>query len=220
MATKTSKGKTAQEGQGEERATRWLPLREACRLLGVNESTLRRWADAGYVRSFRTLGGHRRFAEADLRALTEGRAGERRGPVRELGHLALTRIRRRLQRGKAQAAEWYLHLPEEARERLRPLGRRLVELLGEFVGRRAQGGRLLREAREVGLQYARQLKEEGLTLQEALEALVFFRRGLEDAAAEMAQRQGLGAEEVAQLWEFVSGLSDQVLLAVGETYSS
>jgi len=216
VATKTTK-----EGQKEEaRPTRWLPLREACRLLGVNESTLRRWADAGYVRSFRTLGGHRRFAEDDLRALIEGRIGERRPPAQELGQLALTRIRRRLHRGRAQSSEWYTHLAAGTRERLRPLGRRLVEILSEYVGNRAQGGRLLREARDIGLQYARQLKEEGLALKEALEALVFFRRGLEDAAAEVAQRHGLEAEEVAQLWDFVSNLGDQVLLAVGEAYSA
>ena len=34
--------------------TRWITLGQACKLLGVNESTLRRWADAGHTRSFRT----------------------------------------------------------------------------------------------------------------------------------------------------------------------
>ncbi|HSP55765.1 MAG TPA: MerR family DNA-binding transcriptional regulator, partial [Dehalococcoidia bacterium] len=42
----------------ENLATRWITLGQACKLLGVNESTLRRWADAGNVRSFRTPGGH------------------------------------------------------------------------------------------------------------------------------------------------------------------
>ena len=53
-------------------ATRWITLGQACKLLGVNESTLRRWADAGHVRSFRTPGGHRRFSEEDLRVLMAG----------------------------------------------------------------------------------------------------------------------------------------------------
>ena len=49
----------------------WLGLGEACRTLGVNESTLRRWADAALVRTFRTPGGHRRFLLADLHRLTD-----------------------------------------------------------------------------------------------------------------------------------------------------
>jgi excisionase family DNA binding protein len=217
MATKATRER--RKGPKETQATRWLPLREACRLLGVNESTLRRWADAGYVRCFRTLGGHRRFAEEDLRALIEGRVSQGETPAQELGQLALSRIRRRLQRGKARTAEWYLQLPGEAREALKPLGRRLVEILGQYMSNKAQADRLVREGREIGVQYARQLKETGLSIKGALEALVFFRKGLEDAAADLAHRHGLRGEEVAQLWDFVSNLSDQVLLAVGEAYS-
>jgi hypothetical protein len=171
------------------------------------------------VRCFRTLGGHRRFAEEDLRALIEGRVSQGETPAQELGQLALSRIRRRLQRGKARTAEWYLQLPGEAREALKPLGRRLVEILGQYMSNKAQADRLVREGREIGVQYARQLKETGLSIKGALEALVFFRKGLEDAAADLAHRHGLRGEEVAQLWDFVSNLSDQVLLAVGEAYS-
>ena len=48
---------------------RWLTIHEACAFLGVDQSTLRRWSDTGKVPVFRTPGGHRRYAEADLRAL-------------------------------------------------------------------------------------------------------------------------------------------------------
>lgn len=47
----------------------WLSINEACRLLGVDQSTLRRWSDAGKVPVFRTPGGHRRYAEDDLLTL-------------------------------------------------------------------------------------------------------------------------------------------------------
>ena len=53
---------------------RWFTLGQACRMLGVDESTLRRWADGGHVHAFRTPGGHRRFAESDLQELLAGRA--------------------------------------------------------------------------------------------------------------------------------------------------
>ena len=58
--------------ENEPPSPRWITLGQACKLLGVNESTLRRWADAGHVRSFRTPGGHRRFSEEDLRVLMSG----------------------------------------------------------------------------------------------------------------------------------------------------
>ena len=203
----------------ELKPTRWLTLGEACKLLGVNESTLRRWADAGHVRSFRTPGGHRRFSEEDLRALIEGHTAERRASYRDLGQLALARIRRRLQRGRAQAAEWYTGLPEATRERLRPLGRRLVALVSDYLGRGSQRGRLLDEARDIALQYGRELKEEGVALKAVLQAFVFFRRGLTDSAVELCQRNNLSAEEAVEVWDLLSTLADQVLLALAESYS-
>ncbi len=207
------------EEETSAKPTRWLSLKEASRFLGVNGSTLRRWADAGYVRAFRTMGGHRRFSEDDLKSLVGGQLGGRWGASQELGTIVAVRIQRRLRRGKTVAAEWYNRLAGPMREELRSLGRRLTDLLGQFIERRSQGGRLLKEAREVGYQYAHQLKEAGLSLKDVVAAFVFFRQGLEDAAAEVARRHNLGADEVSQLWDFVSDLGDQVLLAIGEAYS-
>jgi excisionase family DNA binding protein len=51
--------------------TEWMSSREASSLMGVSSATLRRWSDAGRIRTFTTLGGHRRFsrtAVADLLA--------------------------------------------------------------------------------------------------------------------------------------------------------
>ncbi|MDR7545207.1 MAG: helix-turn-helix domain-containing protein, partial [Armatimonadota bacterium] len=53
------------------RSGRWLSLGDAASRLGVDEATLRHWADTGKIRTFRTPGGHRRFQEADLRALIQ-----------------------------------------------------------------------------------------------------------------------------------------------------
>src|SRR5215470_3301323 len=49
----------------------WIGMRRACEILGVNQSTLRAWTDGGRVPVFLTPGGHRRYREADLRALLE-----------------------------------------------------------------------------------------------------------------------------------------------------
>ncbi len=57
---------------------RWLSIDAACKMLGVDQSTLRRWSDTGKIPVFRTPGGHRRYAEDDIRALMRGETRRRR----------------------------------------------------------------------------------------------------------------------------------------------
>ncbi|MDO8616827.1 MAG: helix-turn-helix domain-containing protein [Dehalococcoidia bacterium] len=203
----------------ETLTTRWITLGQACKLLGVNESTLRRWADAGHVRSFRTPGGHRRFSEEDLRLLVAGQAPTVREPYNAISNLALTRIRRRLQRGRSQAAHWYSGLGEEERDRMRPLGRRLVALVSEYLTKGTRRTNLLDEAREIAHEYGRLLARDGLSLRDAVEAFIFFRKTLDETAMEEAQKNDLTAEKALELWELLANLADQVLLSIAESYS-
>lgn len=46
---------------------RLLTSQEAAERLGVSRSTMQRWIDAGEIRSFRTMGKHRRIDETDLK---------------------------------------------------------------------------------------------------------------------------------------------------------
>ena len=214
MARRTS----PEEPETPSRPTRWISLSRACGLLGVNESTLRRWADAGHVRSFRTPGGHRRFAEDDLRALMAGEG--RPGPAvyGSLGRLATTRIRRRLRRTKSPGGQLYAAMDEEHREYMRPLGRRLVSLVSEYLARGTRRARPLEEARQIGEQYGREIAARGISMHDAIRAFTFFRKGLDDAAIEIAHRSNLSAEEAVEIWELMSGLADQVLLAMVGAY--
>ncbi len=52
----------------------WLTLTEAAALLGVHANTLRRWADRASIRSYRTVGGHRRLAAGDVYAMARPEA--------------------------------------------------------------------------------------------------------------------------------------------------
>jgi excisionase family DNA binding protein len=45
---------------------------EVAKTFGVSPQTVGRWARAGKVDFVRTPGGHRRYREADIRALMEG----------------------------------------------------------------------------------------------------------------------------------------------------
>jgi len=199
--------------------TRWITLGQACKLLGVNESTLRRWADAGHVRSFRTPGGHRRFSEDDLHGLVAGQsATTEREPYTAISNLALSRIRRRLQRGRGHDAPWYTSLPEDQRDALRPLGRRLVSLVSEYLTRGSRRGPLLEEARGIAREYGTQVSHDGLSFRDTIDAFVFFRKTLDETAMEEAQKAGMTVDKALELWELLSTLEEQMLLSIAESY--
>jgi excisionase family DNA binding protein len=199
--------------------SRWLTLGQACKLLGVDESTLRRWANNGQVRAFRTPGGHRRFAEDDVQELLSGR-GQESQRYRELGDMAVTRIRRQLHQGSARDASWYAEVDETSRERLRPLGRRLAALAADYLSRRARRAGLLEDARHLGQEYGRELAASGLPLAQAVEAFIFFRRSLDDATKQASQRHGLAAGDALNACQQVIALADQVLVGLTEAYEA
>ena len=201
-----------------EPSPRWITLGQACKLLGVNESTLRRWADAGHVRSFRTPGGHRRFSEDDLRVLMSGQVPASRDPYDSIGNVALTRIRRRLKRGSGEGAHWYDQLTQEERDHLRPLGRRLVTLVSAYLASGANRPHLMEDARGIAREYGTLLVRDGLSLRDAIEAFTFFRRTLDETAMEEAQKSDLTSDKAIELWELLTNLGDQVLLSIAESY--
>ena len=208
---------TAPEAIGPSEPGGWLTLGNASRILGVDESTLRRWADAGQIRAFRTPGGHRRFAEAEVQAVLSGQAYRLQARPDDLGTLALTRIRRQLQRGSAHDAPWHLGAGEPERERMRALGRRLVAFVSDYLsGRNRRGARA--EARQIGHEYGRELAQAGLSLRQTLEAFTFFRRSLEQTTRQVAGKTGLSAEETLGHCEQVMSLADEVLLGIAESF--
>ncbi len=201
--------------------TRWISLGRACRLLGVNESTLRRWADDGQVRSFRTPGGHRRFSEGDLIALMNGRVHRTRNTYGGLGEIALARIRRNLNRGGTSDRSWYRHAEDESdRERLRQLGRRLVDLVPEYLSRGARHARAQADAYEIGAEYGQELRRLKLSSRDAVEAFAFFRRALVDAAKQFAAQEEMAAEGSEDARERIVALADEVLLALLEAHEA
>jgi excisionase family DNA binding protein len=192
---------------------RWLTLGQACRLLNVDESTLRRWADAGQVRTFRTPGGHRRFAESDVREIVTGRA--RQPQVSAVGDIATKRIRRELNRGHA---DWYEHVDAEHREKLRPLGRRLMGLVAAYVAKRGRKSSLLLEARATGAEYGLELVASDISLSQAMRGFTFFRRSLDQSAKQALAKNGTAPAESVDVCEQIMALADEVLLGMASAY--
>jgi excisionase family DNA binding protein len=195
-------------------ADRWLTLGQACRLLNVDESTLRRWADAGQVRTFRTPGGHRRFADGDVRAIVNGRS---KTQMTDVGDLATRRIRRQLHH---RPEDWYAKVGEEQREKLRPLGRRLMTLVADYVAKRGRKTSVLDEARATGAQYGNELAAAGMSLSQAMHAFTFFRRSLDQSAKQALTKAGTPPAESIEVCEQIMVLADEVLLGIAGAYEA
>ncbi len=186
--------------------TEWLSLGDACRILEVSDTTLRQWADNGFLRVYRTPGGHRRFSRQDVDSMTSsgGRPPEQprydapEGP-------ALRRIRRRLSQDSVTQQPWYQSVEEEGRVRMRLFGRRLLSLLLQEAGPRRQRQEVLEEANLLGREYGTEMSERTVSLSETIEAFVFFRTLVLDST---------GRESWARILE----ASDRVLLGVTASY--
>ena len=203
-------------GARPRRASKWVSLSRACEILGVNESTVRRWADAGEVQMFRTPGGHRRFDEGDLVALVE-RGGRR--PDREMESETVSRIRRQLHSRDGEP-DWYRETGEDERDALRPLGRRLVQIVDEYLGRHGDRPALEREVAEIGAAYGKELLRRRMPLAQAVEAFTFFRRALDQTAKQLAARNRMSADGAAVAREQIALLADRVLLSLTALYDA
>jgi len=199
---------------GNGRPTRWVSLARACELLGVNESTVRRWADSGEIQVFRTPGGHRRFAEAQLLAMIQAGGGRRSD--RPLSDAATSRIRRQLHSGSADG--WYGEIEQAERDALRPLGRRLVEIVDDYISRRGRRSELEEEVGDIGEQYGHELRRRGMPLAHAVQAFTFFRKSLDETAKQLSERNRLTADDAANAREAIAGLADRVLIGLTSVY--
>jgi hypothetical protein len=79
---------------------------------------------------------------------------------------------------------------------------------------------LLAEARLIGTDYARQALRANMPLTSALEAALFFRDSLVDAAMDMPEEAYLRPEASARLLRRISRVANEVHLAVAASYQS
>lgn len=199
---------------------RWLTINGACDMLGVDQSTLRRWSDTGKVPVFRTPGGHRRYAEADLRALVG--TGTRPEPAK-VTHQALTdrslsAYEEAYIRG-ARERRWFEAYGAATQEEHRRLGRRLVDLAMRYAATNpasTERESLLDEGRQIGLHYGRSGAEHGLSPAETLQAFLYFRYPLTRAVTSMIEEEEWAGKRVVRVFVEIEHFMDQVLTATIE----
>lgn len=202
---------------------RWLSIHAACDLLGVDQSTLRRWSDAGKVPVFRTPGGHRRYAESDLLALVgDGPAlQERPRATRQtLTDRSLSAYEDDYLSG-VRERRWFRAYSAATQDEHRRLGRRLVDLAVRYAAiTPAAGDRasLLEEGRHIGGHYGRTGARHGLSPVETLEAFLFFRNPVVHAVVSIIEEQELATRRAVRVFAEINHFMDQVLIATMEAH--
>lgn len=199
----------------------WLTLGAASKLLGVSESTVRRWADAGEVRSFRTRGGHRRILEEDLRQMVAGTTNSGTPDSDRISDLAMARVKRRLSRGRSSHSHPALDkLDAEARDKLRLMGRQLVDLFARYISSGRKRERFVEDARVIGREYGRTLVGLEVGLTAAITMFNSLRHSLEETATQIATEANLPTEDAVEAMENILSLADVVLEGMAEIYES
>lgn len=188
----------------------WLSLEEAARRLNVHPGTLRDWADKGQVRTFRTPGGHRRFAASDVSAL-----GAQAAPDLSLlmdatvGHARIA-----LSGGRLAAESWYSRFDEAARERQRRLGMDLVQLLVSFLGDMDRSW--ANEIEDVGRRYAALATDNGLSLADAMRAFHVFEELVRASVDQLGAARIAGTQELER---HTGWFLNEVRVAMVESFS-
>ena len=198
----------------------WLALGAAARVVGVDPDTLRRWADAGRVRSFTTPGGHRRFPRSELeRVLAVRRSGRR--TLAALGGTTerFTRAYGRQYRAGV-ATPSVVAGDDAARAAFRTDGRRLVETLLAYLDATGAAQKAVLEADANALvdQTARRLADAGMSAVEATGAFVTARGPFLAALEALGRRRSLDAPAVMQLYAEAASLLDRLLLRFIATF--
>jgi excisionase family DNA binding protein len=207
-------GGEATGGPGGGGAARWLTIEAACRLLGVDQSTLRRWSDAGRINVFVTPGGHRRYAESDVLALIEAARGGARaidGPA--LASLSLGRYGSEV-RDRVRQHSWYGAFDEVTLAALREEGRQLVELAMRYVSARDGREAILAEATGLAEGYGRRNAGLGVSLADGVAAFLFFRGPTVATVAGFVERDALPAKRTATIFRDLGDFLDHALLAM------
>ena len=188
----------------------WLTLGEASTLLGVHPATVRQWSDEGKLDAFRTPGGHRRFARADIERLLRMHPVRGHGLTTYLVNEAVERTRRSLPEALAQAP-WAQHLQEDQRARWRDAGRGLLSLVAGLAARAELSAAQCEAALDFGRDYGRMMAGAGHSLPDAVLAFLFFRDFLLETVLQLPETSGLDRDQTVAIVKRVNALLNSVL---------
>src|SRR4030066_276054 len=197
----------------------WLSLSQAAKQLGVHPSTVRAWADHGYLPSQRTQGGHRRFRRSDVDMRMHTRYESLTPEATSIYANVLRNTRVQISQTNLEAEKWYLKMDDEARQQYRLSGRSLVQgLIGHLTT--SENG-LEAEARSLGYGYASRGQRVGLSSVEAAHAFQFFRTAVMDAILTAYENADVRSPKIwAELYRKMNSFSDIIIITLLDTYEA
>lgn len=202
-----------------EKQTAWLNLTEAASRLGVHFTTLRRWADAGEIEYIRTPGGKRRFTIEALAAFVERRQQGPSATGLALSHQASDYAARHADADRSNIP-WISRMTAEQRKYLRGTGSRLMALIMQFSSRENGNEIYLEEGRKISREYGDICFQVGMSIEEAVEAFLMFRRPILEAVHETGALNGFSDLESVQIYQKTMTFLDDILTAMVGQYSS
>ncbi len=199
-------------------ARKWLTLGLARTLLGINEATLRQWADNGLVRIYRTPGGHRRFSTEDIYSLIAGDQHGHDGV--DVGNPSVLPRIRRMVKGETRSnrPSWMELFNDEGHRRMRLLGREFLDLCIEYIAQPDQP-RSLEHAFSLGATYGTEIGSRGVPLSDALQAFFFFRNATIEAIKPTLTKRGATTNDAYVTLGQLTKLTDCVLLSLTSWYN-
>ncbi len=197
----------------------WLTLSEVSKKLGVHPSTIRNWADQGYLPVHRTKGGHRRFKRSEVELWHQSQQASAPSEAKVVIQNALKHTRIKISEGHLEKESWYQKLSPEARERYRLSGRSLMQGLVVYLA--SDGEEADSEARSLGYEYATRGRRNGLKITDAIQAFLYFRNTLIEALLEVYESAGIQSPQVASgMFRKINAFTDRILVTLVETYEA
>lgn len=187
-------------------------------MLGVHPSTLRQWADTGKIPTVRTPGGHRRFAESDVRALLEPEPLQPSG-VQLLVQSALGRTRLEASGGTLTEQDWYKRFDETDKAEHRELGRELLAMVTDYLTQPSERPQIMEEARALGRSYGERSLVSRLPLTEAVRAFLYFHDFLTDGVIQISDTVGQKMTiDLISTYQQINVFIDEVMISMLEVY--
>jgi len=198
----------------------FLGVSKASELLGISETTLRRWTDEGRIRVFVTPGGHRRYSVHELRQFMHARRAVQ-GMSSVASHLEDTvPIHRSTAQMDICSTLPNAHVPRESQERLARCGRELLNLVIQYMIHPRRREETMHLVRKVGQEHGRTLASLGFPLVDSLEAFTKHRNLLVEAAVKFARNGHLPSGRAISAVPLVTRVLDEALISLVAAHQS
>lgn len=206
-------------GRIVEPERRWLTIRDACALLGVDQSTLRRWSDAGKVPVFLTPGGHRRYAEEDVLALAKGTTRPRRRLSKQaLTEASLSQYAHDHYVTDVRQRPWYNELDDESLAEHRRRGLAMVTLAVRYVSGRADRAEILAEACEIARAYGHDSAGHGFGISDTIQVYVRARTPIIQGVIQFLDQGAISSARAGRIFTDVVEFMDRTMTAMMQQY--